>query len=167
MMDFSLKPPTRHAPAERASVERIREEHAIVLGAEVTGPLLDAIDEPLAVLNDLRQFVLANHAFLEFAGVAQSEDLLGLRIGEVLGCAHALEDTSGCGTHPTCKTCGAVNAVMHALGGRPALSEVELEVECKGTTCQLDFEIGATPLFIRGRQFVLIAISHLGEKPKC
>lgn len=165
-MDFSLKPPTRHAPAERASIERIREEHAIVLGAEVAGPLLDAIDEPLAVLNDLRQFVLVNRSFLEFAGVREAEQLLGLRLGEVLGCAHAIEDLSGCGTHPSCKTCGAVNAVMHALGGRAAVSEVDLEIERQGATTELSFEISATPLSIRGRSFVLIGITHLGEAPK-
>ena len=159
MMDFALKPPTHHAPAERASIERVREEHALVLGAEVAGPLLDAIPEPLAVVNLQRQFVLANKGFIEFAGVNGLEDLLGLRIGEVLGCPHALEDISGCGTHPSCKTCGAVNVVMHALDGRAAVADVELTVEGRDGECELCFEINATPLAVRGRPFVLLAIS--------
>jgi PAS domain-containing protein len=159
-MDFALKPPTRHAPAERSSIDRIREDHALVLGAEVAGPLLDAIPDPLAVVTETRQFVLANRAFLEFAGASRLDDILGLRMGEVLGCPHAQEDLSGCGTHPTCKTCGAVNAVMHALGGRSAVADVELTVESQGRECSLCFVINATPLTVRGRQFVLIGISH-------
>lgn len=159
-MDFALQPPTRHAPAEREDIERIREDHARLVGTEVAGPLLDAIGDPLAVVTETRQFVLANRAFLEFAGVARLDDLLGLRMGEVLGCPHAREDISGCGTHTTCKTCGAVNAVLHAVGGRSAVSDVELQLENDGEETTLGFVINATPLEVRGRRFVLVGISH-------
>jgi hypothetical protein len=160
-MDFSLKPPTRFAPAERETVERIREEHDMLVSSEAANAVLAAVEERLAVVNENRQLVHANDTFLRFVGVAGLNDILGMRLGELLGCVHAIEDLSGCGTHPTCRTCGTVNSALRALAGRSCVAEVNLVVERAGREQALDFDLEATPLHLRGRLFALVRLDPI------
>lgn len=156
-LDFSLNPGTRFAPAERESIEAVKAEQAAVLGNGATGAILDTLREPVAVVNGLRQIVHANRSFLEFAGAAQLDDILGMRLGEFLGCAHA-GDAGGCGTHPGCQTCGAVNAVMAAVAGTEVSSETDLHVTTGGRERQLRFAVTAAPFDTAGWRFVLMTI---------
>lgn len=162
-MDFALRPPTRFAPADREAIERIREEREMVLMSAMARSLHEDAHGCMAVINEDRQVVHANAAFVAFAQCKSDDDLLGLRLGELLGCVHATEDVSGCGTHPTCRTCGTVNSAMTALEGRACTTEVNLVVERQGKEVDLAFDLTATPVAIRGRCFVLIEVEPVSE----
>ncbi len=47
---------------------------------------------PLIVLNEKRQIVFMNRAFMRFLELDRPSEILGYRLGEVLGCTQSLED---------------------------------------------------------------------------
>ncbi len=157
-LDFSLKPATSFAPAERATIDRVKSEQTLILGNGATAAVLETMRDPVAIVNDLRQIVHANSAFLGFAAVKEVDEILGMRLGEFIGCGHAVGDMAGCGTHEACRTCGAVNAVVRATEGLEMSSEVDLTVECGGRERRLCFEITASPLRLDRQTFVLMTI---------
>lgn len=157
-LDFSLKPATCFAPAERKTIERVQAEQAMILGTGATAAILDTLGDPVAVVNDLRQIVHANNAFLTFAGARSVAEILGMRLGEFIGCGHAVGDMGGCGTHPACQTCGAVNSVLAATDGVSMAGAVDLTVESGGRERRLQFEVTAAPLVVTGGRFVLMTI---------
>lgn len=157
-LDFSLNPGTRHAPAERESIDAIKAEQTAILGSGAAAAILDTLRDPVAVVNGMRQIVHANKAFLVFAGAERLDDILGMRLGEFLGCAHAAGDMGGCGTHQSCQTCGAVNAVLAANAGSELTSETDLAVTSGGRERRLRFEVTAAPFDAAGWRFVLMTI---------
>jgi len=66
--------------------------------------LLDALGVGVAVLNRQRQILFANRALLETFPAGSTEDLLGQRFGEAVGCIHAWDSPGGCGTGTSCET---------------------------------------------------------------
>ena len=57
---------------------------------------------------------------------AELKELLGKRPGEALGCVHASECSTGCGTTEFCSECGAVRAILASLGGRKDCQECRM-----------------------------------------
>ena len=64
------------------------------------------------VLNEYRQIIFANKAFLDFAGKKSIKDIVGIRPGELLNCEGAWSHTGGCGTSSFCGECGMVRSVL-------------------------------------------------------
>lgn len=157
-LDFSLQPATHFATAERESIDAIKAEQSAILGTGATSAILDTLRDPVAIVNGLRQIVHANTAFLAFAGVERVDEILGMRLGEFLGCAHAVGDLAGCGTHPTCQTCGAINAVLAATAGTELTRETDLTVSAHGRERRLRFEVTAAPFESAGWRFVLMTL---------
>jgi len=108
---------THFAPAARASEQQLAEDVAFVTSSPVVEALLSAAGGVLAVLNEERQIVALNAAFLRMIEAEDAQEVLGLRPGEALGCDHAHVMPAGCGTSLRCATCGAAIAIMAALEG--------------------------------------------------
>ena len=68
------------------------------------------------ILNAQRQIVFANRA-LENLTHQEQAGAAGLRPGEAVDCPHAFSTPGGCGTTESCRTCGAVQAVLTGLEG--------------------------------------------------
>lgn len=155
---------TWYAPAERAP-------HAdlLLLAQRFLGispylrAILDAVPDILMALNPERQIVFANRSLLNFA-CCREDDLLGLRPGEALGCAHAFDRPAGCGTTEFCVTCGATQAILNSACGLPDVQE------CRITRCEngeaLDFRVWSTPLTIEGDRFTLLTLSDISEEKR-
>ncbi|PLX68913.1 MAG: histidine kinase [Denitrovibrio sp.] len=79
------------------------------------------------ILNNNRQIVFTNQAFMRFLGIEKMDDILGKRPGEALGCVHS-SNVSGCGTTEFCMECGAVNAILKAQSGTEAEEECKLSI---------------------------------------
>src|SRR3974377_1196687 len=97
-----LAPSTYFAPAERASKGCVAEAHRRLLAEPLIKSLIDCVPTPVMVLNAERQAVLANHRMVCLLGCG-SDDLLGQRPGEALGCIHASEGPDGLGGSPLCR----------------------------------------------------------------
>lgn len=133
-------PVTYHAPAGRANEAELQAARARFL-ADVSGvAVLESIPDPAVVVNEQRQIIVWNSAFLAMMGAdSEGECLLGLRPGEAAGCIHAPGGPDGCGTGRSCVYCGAVNAILECLQKRTTgASECQLCVGEGETAGALD-----------------------------
>ena len=153
-----------YAPAQRSSSAELDREVALLTNHPVTDALLISVDGTLAILDENRQILALNRAFLDMVGVDDVTDLLGLRPGEALNCVHAHEEPHGCGTSRSCATCGAVNAIMAAQReGVPAERTCVLQVRNGDGTQDLVLRVRACPLDIGGVRFYLIFCQDVSQ----
>jgi len=118
---------TYYLPAEFDDENEVGRELLHVAVSDTASQLVDCKDICL-VVNNCRQIVFANEAFMEFMGFVSLKHVVGKRLGEVFMCVHSNECEGGCGTSQSCRECHIAQAFEHCLGGSK---------EEKGT-CRLD-----------------------------
>lgn len=162
--DFALAPSTEFAPVQRAAFAEVKDDFKRICDCELVGPILEAMRKPAALLNVNRQVIFANTAMCELGGVLEREEILGLRLGEVLGCDLALNRMGGCGTFRECRSCGAINAVLASLDGRSVTNSASVEVSRAGVERTTQFKIAATPVSQKEQDYVLVVFSELSVR---
>ena len=100
------------APAGRAGEEELAQVLEAAQHSPILTALLDWIDGTVLVLNRHRQILLARTSPATPLGDIQAGDLVGKRLGEVLGCRYSDKGEDGCGTSRSCRFCGALRAVI-------------------------------------------------------
>jgi K+-sensing histidine kinase KdpD len=143
---------THFAPAQRDSKESVTAESKRVLAMSMMRHLLDAVPDPLLILNDKRQIVFANRKILELTDANDMRALYGSRPGEALRCVHADETPAGCGTAEACRHCGSALAILEAQEGRGAQRECRI-LKRKGEA--LTLRVSTTPFELDGRRYVI------------
>lgn len=155
--------PTQFAPAARADEDVIRRQAQAVLDIELLGNLYEAVSELVLILNAQRQIVFANGNFAAMTGQKTPQSLHGMRVGEALGCSHAGECASGCGTTAFCSTCGAVRAIMGSIRGQLDVQECRIDsVEHDA----LDLRVRTSPLRIGEETFIVCAIADISHEKR-
>lgn len=132
--------------------------------APVARTLLNAALNYLFVLNGQRQIVMASENVLELMPDKTMDQIVGLRPGEALGCIHAFDCESGCGTSHFCRDCGAVKVILNGLAGTRDLEECRLTRYLKGRKTTLDLQVLATPLFHNQERYTLLTVAVM-HKP--
>ena len=120
--EFTLTPGAEFAPVRRSAFTEVKDDFKRICACELVAPILDAMGEPAALLNENRQVVFANTAMCELGGVVAREEILGLRLGEVLGCDLALNRPGGCGTYRECRI-HLTDAYLELTNGREYRTE--------------------------------------------
>lgn len=125
--------------------------------------LLDALPGVVVVLNNHRQIVFANHAFSQLSGHIVPNRLVGQLVGDVLSCHVAHDADAGCGSGPSCETCGALTAMLHGLHGQQDVQECVVTRRDGAVVQNLTLRVWSAPLHYAGEDFVVLAgmdISH-------
>jgi signal transduction histidine kinase len=157
---------TYFADPERTPPEELERQQALLTAHPLVTALLDSFPEPAAIVNRRRQIVLANDKFAALSAVP-SEELLGQRMGEAVGCEYSHEPPNGCGTTPACELCGAAKAIQHTLTTREAAHE-----ECRITLHpergheSLDLGVWTTPVDVKGEPFTVFAIKDTSAEQR-
>ncbi len=125
--------------------------------------MLDAVPNVLLILNEQRQAVFANEACLKLLNLSGRSEILGLRPGELIGCVHAAETEGGCGTSESCRTCGAVRAILSSIHGVQSSQECRIMLQ-NGDS--LDLQAVAKPLEIDGRRFTVFTLTDIGGEKR-
>ena len=110
--------PTRFAPAERKSGAELDADVRRASTSDFINGLMVIANGLFAVLNDKRQVIALNDAFIKLLGIDDVGPLLGLRPGETVNCVHSHDMPGGCGTSEHCATCGAVVSILAAMETR-------------------------------------------------
>lgn len=153
---------TQFAPAERADERQLRRDVETVVKHPVISALMSTASGLLGVLNEQRQLLSLNDAFLRLLGVEDPGQLLGLRPGEAIQCAHSHDQPGGCGTSRFCATCGAVIAIMAALeSNKPEERKCIVTVKRGSDSFELCFRVRAAPLDLDKRRFVLLFLQDI------
>jgi K+-sensing histidine kinase KdpD len=168
---------TAFAPAERASGETLLQQYRKLRDLPWVRQFLDAIPTLCVALNEERQIVYANRAFLSFLGLKDTEEVVGirgdsavivdalpdwsgLRPGEAVACVHAHKSAGGCGTTPFCWSCGAVQAIVTTQREqRPAVNECRMTRRgSDGREEALDLKVWTHPIEVEGEHFVIFSV---------
>jgi hypothetical protein len=160
VMSQSYLPKTSHALAERVSFDRIASEYDSFCRSGMAARLRGGRNEILLVFNATRQLVYADEALLKKFRLKNLDQALGLRLGEILGCAHAIDNLGGCGTQGDCVNCGAITSMLGALDGRAGSASCCVVIERDRREGRLKFDIRARPLVFEGNSWIAAYVSR-------
>lgn len=148
---------TYFAPAQRTERRKFTNQVETISHSPIMDALLKTTAGILLVLNEDRQIVALNHAFLKELGIDNAEEVLGLRLGETLHCVHAFEKPNGCGTTESCLSCGAAIAMMAAIAEDKTQEQVcALLSDKTGTLSNTCLLIKAQPIRLEDNRWILI-----------
>jgi nitrogen-specific signal transduction histidine kinase len=158
--------PTYRARAERTSpVELMREQRYLEALPHVQ-QMMNAVSSPVLVLNRTMQIVFCNHKSLEFAGATDACKLMGLRLGEAMGCVKVNKATGGCGTCEFCKICGALHAILTAVKGKANAQECHLMRRRAGVVESMELSVHATPLEMAIPGLILLSLDDISHEKR-
>jgi len=148
---------TYFAPAQRTERRKFTNQLDTISHNPIMDALLKTAAGVLVVLNEDRQIVALNHAFLKGIGLKDAEEALGLRLGESLHCVHAFEKPNGCGTTESCVSCGAAIAMMAAITEDKTQEKLcALLSDKNGTIANTCLVIKAQPIRLENNRWILI-----------
>jgi signal transduction histidine kinase len=158
---------TYFASPQRADGPALDAEVVLAESNPVISAILVAFGGVVAILNRHRQIVAVNARLLRMLGLAEPERLLGLRPGEAMGCIHAAEGPSGCGTGKACTDCGAALAIVASQESNQA-SEAECLLTARtGEQDQsLEFLARAVPLACNGTEFTVLILQDISARKR-
>ena len=125
---------------------------------------MDAAAAPIAVLNEQRQVIYANHTFREFVGARSVEELCGDRPGEILGCANA---NGACGDSEACEFCGTAQAIVETQKtGKAAVRECHITTSEGDRGPAHDLQVLTTPFEIGTKPYILISFDDISHRKR-
>jgi len=157
---------TVFASAARSSRKKIQTQvqsfQLKVITSTTLKNILDAINSMILVLNNNRQTIYANKFLSDQLGFSSPDELYGQRPGEIMGCIHATDSPSGCGTTKFCRTCGAISAILSAQLGQP--DSRECHIIRSPDTNDMDFGVSASPLAVDNETYVLFTLLDISNE---
>ncbi|HPQ39911.1 MAG TPA: sensor histidine kinase, partial [bacterium] len=153
---------TYYASPQRQTRRDLDQDIHTITRNPVIDALLHSVAGLVAVLNEYRQIVSVNEAYLRYLGINDPNELLGLRPGESVRCVHATEMPGGCGTSRHCASCGAAIAIVTSLSDEITSERTcAVEVETASGSSDLFFNVRAHPIRIEGRRFTLLFLQDI------
>jgi hypothetical protein len=163
---MNKEPDTYFAPAKRKSLEEVREEAKVIFQTHFV-EILNLIPNIAMIVNEERQAVFLNQAFIQSFGIKNIEDAMGSRPGEILSCIHSQDFIHGCGTGQACRYCGAVYAVLQSLKTNKKISnETRITSNIDGNLISFDLNITAQPISLKGKKFVMLFFSDISKQKR-
>ncbi len=156
---------TYFAPAKKTDRRKFKNQIYDISHSPIMDTLLQTMAGLMVVLNEDRQIITLNHAFLEAIGIKNAEEVLGLRLGQTLNCIHAEEEPYGCGTTPYCSTCGAAIAQMAAIkDDRPDEKVCVLTTKKEGDIKDICLLVRAQPITLEGNRWILVFAQDITQQ---
>ena len=153
---------TFYAPPERANRTDLARTVQQIANNPIIDCLMNVANGLFAVLNEQRQILAMNEAFLKFMGIEDSAQVLGMRPGEYVRCVHACDMPGGCGTSQYCSTCGAVIAMLAALDSDvPQERNCAITVERDNKEVDIYLQARCCPLTIGSQRFLLLFLQDV------
>lgn len=137
---------TEFALSGRLSFADVQAQRCVLLENESLIATLEALPQGAMLFNRSRQMIHANGAALALMAETKLEKLLGLRLGEIVGCENTVGLTGGCGGEDACGSCGSVNALLPALGGKTVEHQLIVNVDREGHSTEAIYAVRAAPV---------------------
>ncbi len=160
------EPDTWFAPAGRATSETIQRLHEDLTAELHFTNMLEAFPSPAVVINHERQIITYNRKFAEATPRGEEEAILGLRLGESLGCKNVDDAPGGCGTGKGCRLCGAAIAMLQAQQGSPSMEECRINVHRENGVLPLDYRVLVVPLQVRGHEISILSLVDISDEKR-
>lgn len=155
---------TKFAPPESLTDRELAEQVLTIQKESLLGQAFDAIPNIILVLNKHRQVIYANRALMRSLNLPTTNNIFGLRPGEILHCIHSSENDAGCGTTEFCRECGAANAILNSQTNGADVQECRIIQE--KTLEALDFRVNTSQLAISGQNFTVFAVTDISNEKR-
>jgi hypothetical protein len=155
---------TDFLPAERADERTILRDFETIQSRDLSMIFKDVLPNVMLIINQQRQIVFTNQAFLKMVDCDVETEILGLRPGEAVNCIRSRVREGGCGTSEFCAVCGAANTAAAALEGESTVGECRILVN-EGHDA-LDLRVWAEPLEIDWKTYAVILISDISSEKR-
>jgi signal transduction histidine kinase len=152
---------TAYLPPDRAGALQLAAEIALAARSPAVEALLVGAGTALAILNQERQVIAVNAAYLALLGARDPVEVLGVRPGEALGCVHARAAPGGCGTAAACASCGGAAAILAASRGATAERDFAVSIAGPGGAVDRLLRVRAAPLDVDGLRLVAVALTDV------
>lgn len=157
---------TYFAPAGRDDCETLDALAGEIDHTHLFRLMVDAVPNPVAILTDKRQAVVANRAMLRLLDTTESH-LRGKRPGEIMQCLHATEGPDGCGTGVHCQTCGAVAAILECQQSKDqASNECRLTTHTASGPKALDVRVTASSFQLDSQEFTVTVFEDIAKEKR-
>lgn len=124
--------------------------------------LMNTVSDYVVILNSHLQVVFINRRLSQFLNLPEKE-LIGKRLGEVIGCKYAQRSEKGCGTTKFCRVCGAYRAIVETLQGNEPESEYSVSLN-NGDA--LVFKVRGRSFQWKNADYNLITLSDVSDKKR-
>jgi len=156
-------PQTFYAPAGRRDQTEVLKDFELISSNELTVSILNGIPTQILLLNEDRQIVFSNKAFLNLFQLKDISSILGLRPGEATNCPYAKQGPDGCGTSKNCHVCGAVKSILNSL----ASGSDTLEYTIMGdSNYMMHMNVTSELIRIENRSFILFSLKDISSEKK-
>ncbi|GAB4271617.1 MAG: PAS domain-containing sensor histidine kinase [Candidatus Rifleibacteriota bacterium] len=158
---------TCFATPDRANTIDLEEDIKLVSDHPVIKEIIQAYSGVFAVCNEFRQILAVNATLLNTIGVKDPYSILGLRLGEALGCIHANKSEGGCGTTEYCSSCGAAIAMVASITKDKPV-EKKCAISTNGIRQKADFyfNVRCSPFAFENHKFLLLTMQDLTRYKK-
>jgi signal transduction histidine kinase len=157
---------TYFAPAGRDGYKTLDALAAKIDQTHLFREMVDAVPNPVAILNDKRQVVVANRALLRLLN-ADEADLRGSRPGEAMQCVNATKGPDGCGTGVHCRICGAVAAILECQESKEqATNECRLTTQTASGPKALDLRVTASFFHLDSQKFTVAVLEDIAKEKR-
>lgn len=95
------------------------------------------------------------------------EEMTGLRVGEALRCAHAMEDARGCGFGDLCGECVIRNKVLETIENGRTNLRIETQYDIKNGdhgSSQMNFLVSSTPISVGESPMALVSMMDITNR---
>lgn len=151
--------PDQHPPSGIAGLQ-----HELFHQGVVSRALLDAVPNPLLIINEAWQVVYANPAVRALIDRNDAAPVKGLSEGEAFHCVHARRGLQEAGKNACCRICGVARVLSISLKGDAACEDCHLACELTGTATSLDLRVWATPLKFHGERYSILSLVDISDK---
>lgn len=139
----------------------IRKQANYIINSEYFSSLLEEIPNVILIINDARQIVYANRAFINQLEFRNGNEIWGQRPGECLDCIRSTMTTDGCGSTPYCKVCGFANAISNSENGSSSFGECNIVVRGGET---LSYSVLTRPFEFNGQSHLFCFLQDISDK---
>lgn len=154
-----------YAPSRRTEGAKLQGQIMMVSDSPLLNTFLSTIAGILVILNEDRQIIGLNSAFLRTLCITDPEKALGLRLGESLGCPNAKLMVGGCGTSKQCASCGAVIAMMTTLETSESVERIcALEADFAGVKKSMSLLVRTSLVELFEHRLVLVAVRDITQE---
>lgn len=155
----------RLVSCERDSYDQILIDHKNLVADVSINSIVQNLPASIVIVNDKRQLVYINKAFFEMMELEESKTVLGMRMGDLIRCVHALQSENGCGTGESCGVCGSFRSVLECLETNETVSnETHLRVKTEIGECALEYNVSASPLLYNSKKYAVVTLQDISGK---
>jgi hypothetical protein len=148
-------------PAFRYNNDEIDSHCTQILQSDFYSTLLDEIPNFVLILNDARQIIYANKAFMNILEANFPENIWGMRPGECMNCVRSTSHMEGCGSGKHCNVCGFAQMIRISEEGKSGTGECNMVVKGGDT---LSLSVYTRPFVHHNKRYVFCQLQDISKQ---